>query len=118
VNVHDRWVLRRILVYPDAGSILVPSTLKFIADKLIGDPRRSSFGLEPGADQFHACGFIASSAGGNQDYNLISGRFLTAETVLTPIDPTRPPASPKQPVRASVMENWEKFIAEASKKPE
>ncbi|MGY4289170.1 hypothetical protein ACVWXO_008390 [Bradyrhizobium sp. LM2.7] len=105
-------------VYPDAGSILVPSTLKFIAEKLVGDPRRSTFGLEPGADQFHACGFIASSAGGDTDYNYISGRFLTAQTVLTPIDPTSPAASPVQPKQTSMMENWDKLVEQASKKSE
>jgi hypothetical protein len=100
-------------VYPDTGSVLLPSTLKFVADKLVGDPRRSGSGIEPGADQFHACGYIYSSAGGNPDYNLISGRFMAAQTVLVPVDAAAPPASPRQPTAANVMENLNHIMSEA-----
>jgi hypothetical protein len=101
-------------IYPDSGSILIPSTLKFVAEKLVGDPRRSGFSVEPGADQFHACGSIFSSAGGNEDYNLISGRFMAAQTILTPIDPTATTVAPKQAKMPNAMENWDSFVKDNS----
>lgn len=102
-----------ICVYPDTGSILLPSTLKFVADKLVGDPRRSHAGVLDGNDGYHACGFIDSSAGANEDYNYISGRFLAAETYLEPIVPGAAPISPKMSTRTNRLENWEKIMNEA-----
>jgi hypothetical protein len=108
------YVKQTACILPDSGSIILPSTIKFVADKLIGDPRRSGSSVEPGGDQFHVCGSIFSSAGGNQDYNLIAGWFLAAQAVLAPIDPQAPRVAAQQTMRASRLEAMDEIVKDAS----
>jgi hypothetical protein len=101
-------------ILPDTGSILLPSTIKFVADQFAGNPSRSGSLIEPGGDQFHVCGSVFSSANSNKDYNSIAGWFLAAEAVLAPVDPQAPKATATQPIRANRLQNLEQIVRDAS----
>lgn len=68
----------------------MPSTLKFVAERIVGDPGRAKAGLHPNGTGQQACGYVENSAGGNTDFNEISGRFVAFQTVRAPVTAVPP----------------------------
>jgi hypothetical protein len=79
------YVKHYLCIYPDGDAILLPSTMKFSASALVGDPARARAGVYDKQNTvWQSCGYIENSAGGNEDYSEIGGQFLVFETALEP----------------------------------
>lgn len=84
-------------VTPKADSILIPSTLKFVG-RIVGDPGRARSGIYPNNTSQRACGYIENSAGANEDFNEIRGRFVAFQTDLSPVTAAPPPVTAGPPI--------------------